>query len=145
MQIKALDHIGLRVVDVEQSIRFYTLLGFTVIRNDPKERVVVVRHPVGIEINFIATGNCNAGHSNILMDVAERYPGYTHYAISVESVAATKDFLEEHHLPITEGPVTFGDGKTSIFIRDPDRNVLEFTELPRVTPSSSQSFSTSFT
>lgn len=145
MQIKALDHIGLRVVDVKQSIRFYKLLGFTVIRNDPKEQVVVVRHPAGIEINFIASGAYHSVNGNILMDVAERYPGYTHYAISVDSVAATKDFLEQHHLPISEGPVTFGDGKTSIFIRDPDRNVLEFTELPRVTPSRSQSLSISFT
>ena len=65
------------------------------------------------------------------MEVDKRYPGYTHYAIEVESVTGAKEFLESINVKITEGPVTFGDGKTSIFIRDPDLNVLEFTELPK--------------
>ena len=64
------------------------------------------------------------------MDVEERYPGYTHYAIEVESVLDAKAFLESIDIRLSGGPVTFGDGKTSIFIRDPDLNVLELTELP---------------
>ncbi|MEM6453053.1 MAG: VOC family protein [Cyanobacteria bacterium P01_D01_bin.105] len=130
MQIKKLDHIGLRVADVKKSIAFYQILGFQITRSDEKEQVFVVKHSSGIEINLIANGHRDQAQGNILMDVTERYPGYTHYAIAVASVAAAKTFFEERQIQITEGPVTFGDGKTSIFIRDPDLNVLEFTELP---------------
>ena len=130
MQIQKLDHIGIRVMDADRSMGFYQTLGFDVIREDKREQVFVVKHPSGIEINLIAHGDRNHDRQNILMDVAERYPGYTHYAIAVASVEAAKTFLESHNIQITEGPITFGDGKTSIFIRDPDLNVLEFTQLP---------------
>ncbi|MEM9004727.1 MAG: VOC family protein [Cyanobacteria bacterium P01_F01_bin.86] len=130
MQIKKLDHVGIRVMNVEQSIEFYKILGFQVIREDYEEQVFVIKHPHDIEINLIAHGNNDHNKRNILMDVEERYPGYTHYAIEVASVAAAKAFLESSNIKITGGPVTFGDGKTSIFIRDPDLNVIEFTELP---------------
>lgn len=131
MQIKKLDHVGIRVMDVARSIEFYKTLGFQVIREDHQEQVFVVKHPSGIEINFIARGNDDNNGRNVLMDIEERYPGYTHYAIAVESVTAAKAFFESLGFAITGGPVTFGDGKTSVFIRDPDRNVIEFTELPR--------------
>ena len=130
MQITKLDHIGLRVIDADRSMRFYQTLGFDVIRKDEKEQVFVVKHPSGVEINLIATGDDNNGRQNILMDVDHRYPGYTHYAIAVASIEKAQAFLESCHIQITEGPITFGDGKTSIFIRDPDLNVLEFTQLP---------------
>ncbi len=130
MQIKKLDHVGIRVMDVDKSMQFYKALGFKVTREDYKEQVFVVRHPSGIEINLIAHGNCDYDKRNILMDVKAKYPGYTHYAITVESVQNAKHILESINIKITGGPVTFGDGKTSIFIRDPDLNVIEFTELP---------------
>ncbi|NER78481.1 MAG: VOC family protein [Leptolyngbya sp. SIO1D8] len=132
MQIKKLDHVGLRVMNVDKSMQFYKTLGFHVIREDHKEQVFVVKHPSGIEINLIAHGDNDHDKRNILMDVEARYPGYTHYAIEVESVEDAKAFFESINIKITGGPVTFGDGKTSIFIRDPDLNVLEFTELPVV-------------
>ena len=65
------------------------------------------------------------------MDAEEQYPGYTHYAIEVQPANDAKAFLESINIGITKGPVTFGDGKTSVFIRDPDLNVIEFTVLPK--------------
>ncbi|MEO0739720.1 MAG: VOC family protein [Cyanobacteria bacterium J06649_12] len=130
MQIKRLDHIGLRVMHVDRVMEFYQTLGFMVIRKDEKERVFVVKHPSGIEINLIARGDLAHEQQNILMDGEERYAGYTHYAIAVASVDEAQAFLESRHIEITEGPVTFGDGKRSILVRDPDLNVLEFTQLP---------------
>lgn len=131
MKIEKLNHIGIRVMDFNRSIQFYSKLDFQVTREDYQEHVVVVKHPSGIELNLLDSGNDNDGNRNILMDVEKRYPGYTHFAIEVESVDAAKDFLETINVEITEGPVTFGDGKTSVFIRDPDLNVIEFTECPK--------------
>ena len=133
MQIKKLDHVGIRVMHVDKSMAFYKTLGFQVIREDHTEQVFVVKHPSGIEINLIAHGDNDHNRRNILMDVEEQYPGYTHYAIEVSSVEDAKTFFESSNIEITGGPITFGDGKTSIFIRDPDLNVLEFTELPQAT------------
>ncbi len=130
MQIQKLSHIGIRVMNLDKSTQFYKTLGFQVIREDYEERVSVVKHQSGIEINLIGHGDNNHDRRNILMDVEMRYPGYTHYAIEVQSVEDAKAFFKSINIKITGGPVTFGDGKTSIFIRDPDLNVLEFTELP---------------
>ncbi len=130
MQIQKLSHIGIRVMDLKQSTQFYKTLGFQVIREDYEEQVFVVKHQSGIEINLIGHGDNDYNRRNVLMDVEVRYPGYTHYAVEVQSIEDTKVFFESISIKITGGPVTFSDGKTSIFIRDPDLNVLEFTKLP---------------
>ncbi|MGR9000328.1 MAG: VOC family protein [Gammaproteobacteria bacterium] len=130
MQIKRLDHIGIRVMKFERAISFYEKLGFSVTRRDPKEHVVVLKHYSGIEINLLDSGNDNNHRKNILMDIDKKYPGYTHYAIEVDSAENARQYLESIELEVTEGPVIFGDGKTSVFIRDPDKNVIEFTQLP---------------
>ena len=130
MKIMNLDHIGIRVMNVSVAVAFYEKLGFTVIRNDSDERVVVLQHESGVEINLLDTGNDDNNKQNILMDDKKKYPGYTHYAIAVSSIDDAERFLLSVGLQITEGPVTFGDGKSSIFVRDPDKNVIEFTQLP---------------
>lgn len=130
MRIKTIDHIGIRVMEFDRSVAFYEKLGFTKIRHDLDERVVVLKHASRIEINLLDSGNDDNDRRNVLMDVDRKYPGYTHYAIEVESATDAKRFLESIGLEVTEGPITFGDGKASVFVRDPDLNVIEFTQLP---------------
>ena len=57
------------------------------------------------------------------MDKPSKYPGITHFAIKVRSIEATEVFLEEAEIPISARRHFMG--VTSVFIRDPDRNVIE--------------------
>jgi len=130
MKINHIDHVGIRVTDFTRATRFYEKLGFLTISESLDEHVVEVRHPSGITLNFLDSANNTHDHQNILMDVANKYPGYTHYAMNVDSIEDVVHFLELNQIEITEGPVTFGNGHTSVFVRDPDLNVIEFTYAP---------------
>ncbi|WP_461517519.1 VOC family protein [Porticoccus sp.] len=134
--VNRLDHVGIRVHDFARTVNFYHQFGFKVIRDDRHERVVVLRNAAGTELNLLdsvdtPTDAAVAG-SNLLMDQAHRHPGFTHIAMQVADIEVTLRDIESLGITVTEGPVTFGDGKTSIFFRDPDRNVIELTQLPAV-------------
>jgi lactoylglutathione lyase len=126
VQISQVDHIGIRVADLERALRFYRVLGFEIEWQDPADAVAIVKNPVGVELNLVFNANADAGRKNILMDVGEKYPGYTHVALRVESIRATIAALRDAGIRITQGPVSFGrDGHVSVFVRDPDLNVVE--------------------
>lgn len=131
MKIYKIDHIGIRVTDFDHSVHFYAKLGFSVTRKDFKERVVEIKHPSGITINFLDSANNDKQRQNVLMDIEEKYPGYTHYAIHIDSVEDAVRYFESNEIGISEGPTTFANGNTSVFVRDPDLNVIEFTQLPK--------------
>ncbi len=131
MNINKIDHIGIRVTDFERAKEFYANLGFSPFREDMNERVISVSHPCGITLNFLDNVDNTDGIKNVLMDIAEKYPGYTHYALHVDSIDEVVSLFEARGITITEGPVTFGNGKRSLFIRDPDYNVIEFTQDAR--------------
>jgi len=128
MAISGLAHVGVRVADFSRSVRFYEDMGFGVIRHDRQERVVVLLHPSGVELNLLDSATDDNGGFNILVDELNRYPGYTHFALRVPDIRETEAALRARGIPITEGPVTFGDGSTSVFFRDPDRNVIELSQ-----------------
>jgi lactoylglutathione lyase len=105
---------------------FYALLGFELHHRAANDAVAIVRNASGVEINLVFNANADAGGKNILMDVGEKYPGYTHVALRVTSIKATIQALRHHNVRITQGPVSFGrDGHVSVFVRDPDLNVVE--------------------
>ncbi len=58
------------------------------------------------------------------MDIGEKHPGYTHIALTVSSLSSARDFAAAQRIEIT-GSFSFGE-MSAIFIRDPDRNVIEF-------------------
>ena len=121
-------HIGIRVHDLTRARDFYELLGFEFIVGPVgPEPVAILKHPRGVEINLILNA-ATAQTENVLMDVGTKHAGYTHVALAVADVEAAMTALEAAGFPITEGPVTFPGGSRSIFVRDPDRNVVELNE-----------------
>ena len=124
LAIKDIDHVGIRISDRTRSVAFYELLGFELIADggfDEGHPLVMV-HPSGINFNLLGPATAKAGE-NVLMDETAKYPGITHVAIKMESAEATEAFVNDNNIAIT-GRRTFRGTKT-IFIRDPDRNVLE--------------------
>ena len=129
-EIVGINHVGIRVTDLEKARQFYEQLGFVFITGPiGPEPVAIMKHPSGVTINFIL--NADSGITkNILMDVPERHPGYTHMALDVNDIEAIEMALKRMGIKITEGPITLPDGGVMLFIRDQDTNVIEFHQNP---------------
>lgn len=123
--IQGLAHIGIRVHDLDRAARFYALLGFTKTAGPiGPEPVAILNHPSGIEVNLIL--NAPVAHApNVLMDVPEKHAGVTHFALLCPDIMRAKEQLEAAGIAISGGPVQFGPAARGIFVRDPDRNVIE--------------------
>jgi len=126
IDIPRVDHIGIRVKDLDRAMKFYALFGFKLHARATNDAVAIVKNDHDVELNLVYNANADAGGKNILMDVGEKYPGYTHVALRVSSIKATIEALRANDIRITQGPVAFGrDGHVSVFVRDPDLNVVE--------------------
>jgi lactoylglutathione lyase len=100
--ISAVSHVGIRVLDSERSEAFYAKL--------------------------IVNAVPDHDGTNVLMD--ENLPkraGYTHVAFAVSSIEETVTKLGELGIAMSGGPERLGPG-ISLFVRDPDRNVLELRQ-----------------
>jgi catechol 2,3-dioxygenase-like lactoylglutathione lyase family enzyme len=129
LDITQVDHLGIRISDIGRARAFYGQLGFTLIRDAgfTDGHPVIMKHPSGVVVNLLGPSTPPQG-SNILMDADEKYAGYTHAALRVESMETTLAALDAMGIEITGGPVRFNNEMQSLFIRDPDRNVIELTE-----------------
>ena len=125
IEIETVDHLGIRVTDKARALAFYAELGFELVHESDFDAVLIIKNPTGVELNLIINGVDRTGGKNVLMDVPEKHPGYTHVAYRVADIRGTIAQLKKIGTVITQGPVTFGDGHVSVFIRDPDRNVIE--------------------
>jgi lactoylglutathione lyase len=125
-EIIGINHIGIRVTNLDSARAFYEQLGFVfIIGPIGPEPVAIMDHPSGVNINFILNADTTM-NKNILMDVTERYPGYTHMALDVDNIKSVLESIKNLAIPITEGPITLPDGGVMFFIRDQDSNVIEF-------------------
>jgi lactoylglutathione lyase len=124
--IERVDHIGVRVRNLDRALDFYRVLGFALVHRATGDDVAIIRNEHGVELNLVFNANAGDPATNILMDVPEKLPGYTHVALRVTSIPATIATLKANDIAIAQGPVSFGDpGQISVFVRDPDRNVIE--------------------
>ena len=129
-EIFGINHIGIRVTNLAEARKFYEQLGFKFLVGPVgPEPVAIMEHPSGVNINLIL--NADSGiRENILMDVPERHPGYTHIALDVTDIESVETEVKTLGIEITEGPITLPDGGVMFFIRDQDRNVIEFHQRP---------------
>jgi len=124
--IERVDHIGIRVRNLDTALAFYRVLGFALVRRAAGDDVAIIRNDHDVELNLVFNANAGDPAGNILMDVPDKFPGYTHIALRVTSIPATIAALQANDIAITQGPVSFGEGgHVSVFVRDPDRNVIE--------------------
>ena len=125
--VTRVDHLGIRVADADRSLAFYAKLGFVLVAQ-PRSEIVILRNAAEVEINLIVNAEPTFDGTNVLMDdgVPKR-AGYTHVALRVASLDDTMRALGSLEIPISDGPVHLG-GRRSLFVRDPDRNVIELRE-----------------
>jgi len=123
--ISGIAHIGIRVHDLDRSVRFYEKLGFRKTAGPVgPEPVAILHNDAGVELNLILNAP-SASEPNVLMDVPEKHPGITHVALLCDDILAAKASLEADGIPLSGGPIRFGPKAQGIFVRDPDRNVIE--------------------
>ena len=124
LNIESVNHIGIRIKEKSRSVAFYELLGFEFTNDAGFEEghPIIMKHPSGVVLNLLGPSNMPEG-KNILMDVSEKYTGITHMALTVSSLDVAKTFMKDNEIEIT-GSFSFG-GMSAIFVRDPDRNVIE--------------------
>lgn len=124
LAIEKVDHVGIRVSDKATAIAFYESLGFRMITDVGFDQghPVILQHASGEVLNLLGPAD-ETPTENVLMDIETKYAGITHVSYKVESIEVAKTFLESAGIPLS-GEFTF-KGLHAIFIRDPDRNVME--------------------
>ncbi|MGZ3386954.1 MAG: VOC family protein [Isosphaeraceae bacterium] len=124
--IKGIAHVGIRVASLERSRAFYAHLGFELVAGPiGPEPVAILKNASGTEINLILNAQPKEREHNVLMDEPVKHAGYTHIALACDDIAAAQEALAKVGIPLSGGPVTFPHGHKAIFVRDPDRNVIE--------------------
>ncbi len=126
MRVTKLLHTRMRVIDMSQTIRFYTeVLGLEVL-----ERKV---SPRGSHLAFLKVPN-----SEELIELTSFPPSgpvtvqedLVHLAFQVESLDDTIASLNAQGVKITDGPTQSSSGSRFIFIDAPDGYEIELIERP---------------
>lgn len=124
-EITQINHVGLRVRDLDVAKEFYGHLGFRFLAGPVgPEPVAIIEHDSGVNINLILNASADAHSDNVLMDVPQKHTGFTHIALEITDTDSVEAQLESLGIEITER-VEF-EGARFFFIRDPDGNVIEF-------------------
>lgn len=127
--IRQFDHVGIRVSDRQQALAFYEQLGFRETHRFDDYEANEMESSDGVRINLIYNATRLPHGKNVLLDEPIKLPGVTHAAFVVDDLYAFKAWLDQAGIPITEDIHRLGPRRITLFIRDPDRNVLEFNQL----------------
>ena len=148
MTVTGIDHAGLSVADLDRSLAFYEgLLGLPlagIARDESADIAAIVGHP-GTRVRTADLMLPGGGVLELLqyehpagepVQASHTQPGTAHVALGVRDLAGLRARLVAAGADIvSERPVTLhtGDdwnGATVLYVRDPDRNVIELIERP---------------
>lgn len=122
MKLKSLNHVALKVSDVEESVKFYRdVLGFEQL-DRPAFDFPGAWFALGGPDELHLIGERGDG------EVVVSAPRGNHYAIEVEDIKAVEGHLNGQGVEML-GPKRRPDGIWQIFIQDPDGHWIEFTQL----------------
>ena len=117
IRLKALDHVGLKVTDMDKALDFYQRLGLTLLRtsgpNADGLRSAVIQ--VGSqELNVFS-------HPEFVSSGKENPVGIDHFCLTVDAASVDDVIadLRQAGIEIVHGPVERRDG-TALFVHDPD-------------------------
>ena len=65
VDIEGVDHIGIRVRDLDRALAFYRVLRFALARRATGDDVAIVRNPQGVEIDLIFNADAGDPAENI--------------------------------------------------------------------------------
>jgi catechol 2,3-dioxygenase-like lactoylglutathione lyase family enzyme len=114
---KSLDHVALKMSDLDKTLHFYQVLGLELLRtsgpntNGIRSAVIKVG---GQELNVFA-------HPDFVSIDTEHAVGMEHFCLNMEATSIDDLIadLRQVGVEIVRGPVEFRDG-TSVFVSDPD-------------------------
>ena len=116
---KALDHVGLKVTDMDRSLRFYCGgLGLELLRRSGKGSNGVASAVLKVgeqEMNLFSNPALSPSAAT------DDLPGLDHFCLEVESasIEALVAALAQAGVAVAKGPVQRSDG-ISLFVSDPD-------------------------
>jgi len=117
LRLTALDHVGLVVRDMDETLRFYRQLGLTVLRTSGPGTD-------GVRTAVIQVGRqeLNVFSPRALAETGVKSPGgLDHFCFAVEaaSIDEVVEDLKRAGIAIASGPVKRRDGM-ALFVTDPD-------------------------
>ena len=129
LQLKALDHVGLKVRDLDRTLHFYRQLGLTVLRTKGPDSS-------GLRFSVLQVGSQElnvSSHPDYLPQGKDNAAGIDHFCFEVDATSINEVIagLKGAGVEIAGGPVERRDG-TALFLIDPDGVKVEL-QLKRPT------------
>ena len=127
MDIKAIDHIAVNTVDIEQSVRFYNdVMGFSLLKRVPNGDSELVY----LKINDNSTMELfNCEKEVKYFEHPEDGSGTLHIALSVSGIKEWYEHLKQYNVEFTLPLCDLSHlGKKVLLFKDPNGVVIELSE-----------------